>query len=271
MSDKTRSAAGRRLLAIALLSLCTACGSQDSGTRPDSPGAPERPDRSGYIADGGYLDAIPIVPPPPDAGSPGRALDDHVSREYLGLIGTPRWDQATRDARLRYPDAASEFSCAAGIRLTQADAPATNKVLVRSMLDVARTVRPVKKRYQRTRPFMENGRPVCTPTGKRYLAKDGSFPSGHAATGWAWALILAEIRPEAAGRIFRRGWAFGESRAICNVHWQSDVSQARTVAALVVAQLHGIEAFRADLEAARAEMAELSARNQQTDLDCRQK
>ncbi len=40
---------------------------------------------------------------------------------------------------------------------------------------------------------MENNAPVCTPEDEEKLRKDGSYPSGHTALGWAWALILTEI------------------------------------------------------------------------------
>ena len=43
------------------------------------------------------------------------------------------------------------------------------------------------------------------------------------------------------------------------MHWQSDVTQGRAVAAMVVAKLHGDAQFRADLNNARAEIRELLA------------
>jgi len=70
---------------------------------------------------------------------------------------------------------------------------------------------------------MENGAPVCTPEDEEVLRKDGFYPSGHTALGWAWALILTEIAPDRADAILARGRAFGVSRNICNVHWHSDV------------------------------------------------
>jgi acid phosphatase (class A) len=100
------------------------------------------------------------------------------------------------------------------------------------------------------------------------LESNGAYPSGHSAIGWAWALILAEIVPESADRVLARGWEFGQSRVICNVHWQSDVTQGRTVGAIVVARMHGNTEFRADLEAARREIAAVRANGDVPDLDC---
>jgi hypothetical protein len=53
-----------------------------------------------------------------------------------------------------------------------------------------------------------------------------------------------------------RGLAFGQSRVVCNVHWQSDVLEAG-----FVARLHADAAFRVDREAARIELAAVRARD----------
>jgi len=54
---------------------------------------------------------------------------------------------------------------------------------------------------------------------------------------------------------------FGQSRIICNVHWQSDVNQGRIMGAATVARLHADPGFLADLEAAKAEIAALRKGN----------
>jgi acid phosphatase (class A) len=69
------------------------------------------------------------------------------------------------------------------------------------------------------------------------MAKKGSYLSGHATTGWIWALILAEIAPDREDAILSPGQAVGKSRLVCNVHWQSDVNEARIVGSAVVARL----------------------------------
>ena len=87
------------------------------------------------------------------------------------------------------------------------------------------------------------------------LAKDGSYPSGHASLGWAWGLILAEMAPERANALVARGQAFGQSRVICGVHWQSDVTQGRIIGAATVARLHADPVFRAQVDAAGSRRA----------------
>ncbi|WP_413614496.1 phosphatase PAP2 family protein [Flavobacterium sp. N502540] len=59
------------------------------------------------------------------------------------------------------------------------------------------------------------------------MRKVGSFPSGHAAVGWAWALVFSEILPDREEVIFKRVHDFGKSRVICNARWYSDVVKGR--------------------------------------------
>jgi len=113
-----------------------------------------------------------------------------------------------------------------------------------------------------------NKEPTCTPDEEKFLVKNGSYPSGHAALGWAWALVLSEIAPEQANAILARGRAFGESRNVCNVHWRSDVEASRFIATGVVAVLHSDPAFRADLEAAKTDLAAAHAKGLKPTRDC---
>ena len=107
---------------------------------------------------------------------------------------------------------------------------------------------------------MRNNEPICTPDDEEGLRKDGSYPSGHTAIGWAWALILCEVVPENTDAILARGREFGQSRVVCNVHWQSDVDEGRIMGAAAVARLHADESFRRELEEAKREVAGIRGR-----------
>jgi len=222
----------------------------------------------------GYLDtetlpnSLDLVPPPPAEGSAALALDEEVSRRNLALRGTPRWDLAAKDAELMFPEAAGTFSCALGIPITEKDTPHLYMLLRRTLADAGLSTYAAKKHYQRRRPFMVNQAPICTPEEQAQLRKDGSYPSGHTAIGWAWALILTEIAPERADAILARGRAFGESRVVCNVHWHSDVVEGRFMGAAAVARLHADPAFQAELEAAKTEFAAARAKGLEPSRDC---
>lgn len=116
-------------------------------------------------------------------------------------------------------------------------------------------VSAAKARYTRVRPYVVDGHVLqCDPPGQSGGASP-SYPSGHAAAGWSWALLLAELIPSRAETILVRGREFGESRNICGFHYPSDIEASRIIAAGVIARLHGDASFRRELDAARRELA----------------
>ncbi len=232
--------------------------------RPLSPGVEEiRPGvLAGYLGSDRLPDSVMLVPPPPEPDSPAARHDVAVAAAALSA-GPTRWRQAIEDADVGFPRATSHFACALRAEVTERSAPNLYRLLRRSRTDAAASVDAAKDRYQRPRPFMVNGAPICTPEKSQGLAGNGSYPSGHAAIGWAWALILSELAPDRADAVLARGLQVGESRIACNVHWRSDVDQARLVAAATVARLHGDPVFRADMELARGELARIRELNPQ--------
>lgn len=223
---------------------------------------------SGYLATDAVPSSLLQVPPPPGAGSAALALDENIAERSFALYNTPRWQLAISDADLSFPHAAGTFSCVLGIAVSPSETPRLYRLLRRSMTDLGASTGSAKKHYQRTRPFVLNNKPMCTPNDREGLEHDGSYPSGHNAIGWGWALILAEISPQQADALLVRGRSFGESRNVCNVHWHSDVMQGRLVGAGTVARLHADAAFRADLLAARDEIAAARAQGAKPTRDC---
>jgi acid phosphatase (class A) len=255
-------------LALIFLIFIAGCAGLDKQRKPEA--VPEtRPGiLKGYLSSDVLPDSLALLPPPPAAGSISFALDEEVSRKNLSLRGTPRWRLAAEDANLIFPRAAGTFSCALNAPITEQDTPHLYMLLRRTLADAGLSTHPAKKHYRRLRPFVVNKEPTCTPVKEKHLAKNGSYPSGHTAIGWAWALILSEISPGQTNAILARGRAFGESRIVCNVHWQSDVLEGRFIGAAAVARLHADPAFRSDIEAARAELAAVRAKGLKPTRDC---
>lgn len=238
--------------------------------QPASPAAeaPRPAVSAGYLPRGGAPNSLALLPPPPAPGSAAHARDEEAARIAVARHGSPRWDLATQDADLTFPNAVATFSCAMGVPISEAETPRMYQTLRRSLADLGLSTYPTKTKYQRARPFMINGAPMCTPAIDARLRADGSYPSGHVAIGWGWALILAEVDPERAEAILARGRAFGESRMVCNVHWASDVEEGRTMGAATAARLHGQAEFRADIDAARAEVVAVRAKGLAPSRDC---
>ncbi len=220
-------------------------------------GYPDRP--AGYLGPQGAPDAARLLPPPPAEGSARSVADLAVYRATRALQGSPRWALAAADAELDTPRAPAALACALGVEPSPERTPALVTLLGRVMTDVDAALQGAKGVHARPRPFVAEPRPVCLSPVPAWLARSGSYPSGHAATGWAWSLVLAQVAPERAEALHRRGLAYGDSRVVCGVHYLSDVEAGRAVGAAVVARLDTNAAFRADLARVRRELAALRA------------
>lgn len=213
---------------------------------------------NGYLTAADRPDAKTFLPPPPAPDSPRGQADRAIYLAMKAMVGTPRWREAQADARIELPDATDAFTCAAGVQITPKTTPVASLLLARVMSDVSSADDHAKDDYARKRPFLADDGDTCVEKAD-WLVKQGSYPSGHAGAGWAWALVLSELEPDRTEALMRRGMRYGESRVVCRVHFASDVEAGRLVAAAVVARLHADPAFQSDMERARIELAHARA------------
>lgn len=261
---------GLIVLCLLTLAACTTTGDKDGAEYIDPvpelrPGVP-----AGYLSRSAMPNSLFFLPPPPEPGSAAWDADVASSETWLALMDTPRREQAAADVDLNFPNAARHFQCEVGVRINETDTPKLYLLLRRSMIDAGLATYTAKNHYKRQRPFQVNGKPTCTPETEAGLVGDGSYPSGHAALGWAWSLILSSIAPEQADAIIARGIEFGNSRAVCNVHWQSDVEAGRLVGAAAVTKLHRHPRFISELNAAEAEVTAAREQGLGPDIACDQ-
>jgi acid phosphatase (class A) len=222
----------------------------------------------GYLPKGGTPSSLVVLPPAPTADSATQGRDNAEAKVSRSFKGSPRWTLATSDANLKFPAAAGDYACAVGVNIDEKTTPRTYVMLRRVLTDAGLSTYPTKTKYKRPRPFMVSGGEICTPEDEKGLRSDGSYPSGHSAIGWAWALVLAEAAPDRQDQILARGRAFLQSRLVCNVHWLSDTEAGAMMGAAVVARLHDEAAFRDDLAAARDEITAARAAGSKPTRDC---
>ena len=242
-----KHAAPRFLLAAALL--CAAGCSSTTAPAPSREWIPKEE----------LPNPLLYVPPPPAEGSATKAWDRarHEEAKALRTEDPARAELAARDAVFTWENLFESFSPAYGRAISDAETPALCAALRFGLNTTRRSYRDLKRTYARQRPFAELGEPPLRPEDTK-LGAD-SYPSGHAATAWAAALILSEVRPAAAEAVLARGFEAGESRLVCGVHWASDVERGRLVAGVAVARLNVDPDFRALLDAALREEAALPA------------
>lgn len=149
----------------------------------------------GYLEKEELPNSLVLLGPPPEEGSAAFALDQEKAAMYVALEDEARKEQAVKDAILHFPEATEAYNIILDIKITEESTPHLYMILRRTLADAGGSTYGVKNKYQRQRPFMVNNTPVCTPDDEEMLRGDGSYPSGHTAVGWAWALILAEVFP----------------------------------------------------------------------------
>lgn len=257
------------VLALSLFTGIEAISQTKLGTIPEFHPELELGALQGYLDPKALPNSLALVPPPPAPGSAAYALDVEVTQNTFALRSTPRFVLAASDFDLKLPHVVDVFSCALNVQITKENAPYLYNLLCRSFSDIAMSTYAAKTYYKRKRPFQENGEPIAVPEAKSSLENDPSYPSGHSALGWGFALILTEIDPEHADQILARGRAFSESRIVCNHHWYSDVIWGRFMGAATVSRLHADPTFLADMEAAKAEFAAIQANGLPPSYNCK--
>jgi acid phosphatase (class A) len=255
----------RVLIFVMAFALFGSCGSQTSSSaevltslskeiKEIRPGILE-----GYLAAEELPNSLLLLPPPPEEGSAAWELDLALAEKYVEMEDEERKAQAAMDAELHFPEAVDAFNMVLDLQISEENTPMVYMILRRTLADAGLSTYAAKDHYKRERPFMFNGGSTCSPEEEDYLRQDGSYPSGHTAIGWAWALILTELFPGQTDIILERGKEFGISRNVCNVHWHSDVLAGRMMGAAAVARLHANADFLIDMEAALAEIHSLQS------------
>jgi acid phosphatase (class A) len=204
------------------------------------PAQPTTPERNPAV----QVDPSVFIPPPPIADGPLEMAERAIVR---GPWTAERRQQAVEDNQI---DPFAAFDNVLGANFTGQNFPATAALLDRAGRAAGFAGDPIKFVHRRDRPFVHDDSIVtCIPRPTTY-----SYPSGHAALGFGWALVLAELIPSRADAIIDRGRDFTWSRVVCGVHYPSDVEAGRIVASAAIARLHADPDFQREFAAARAEV-----------------
>lgn len=203
-------------------------------------------------------DSLQILPPPPSFDSVEFLRDKAMYDWGKAQRNTPRGKLAWNDADVTEENLAKGFSPAFGYEISKQNTPEIFKLIGTLEADSGDlATRSAKQHYNRVRPFAFFKEPTCRPEDEKELLTNGSYPSGHTATGWAVALVLAEINTERQNLILKRGYEMGVSRGICGYHWQSDIEAGRLVASTSVNRLHASPEFQTQMQKAKNEFSHL--------------
>lgn len=245
----------RCAIGLVLVLALTSCAAPKAIVRTDAVAEPPKNARGFAV---GYLESPPngklILAAPPREGSALQRAELGVVRSLRQPRNDLRWAQAIADNEI---DPLAAFAAPFGRTLTPDDMANSLRLLSRLNTDITAAYEKAKEEFARPRPFVTDAAiEICVTdeAGRARLANSKAYPSGHAAFGWAWALLFAEAAPERADAILERGRAYGDSRVVCGVHYPSDVEAGRLIGAAVVARLRADPQFSADFAILRAEL-----------------
>lgn len=226
---------GAALAACALLAACASGGAPMLGPAP-----------AGYLAD---EDITRVAKALPVSIADGRVVAAPVEP------GTDRWWLAIAHAELRPPEAAQHFDCALGTRLGARPRPALQRLMTRLLADAEALGRkaatlhgPSPRPIARDRDLQPCQR--ITPE----MRDSPSWPAGGAIAGTLYGEAFAALAPDQAERARRMGHEIGASRAICRMNHERDVRAGEPGGRELFDSISASPEFRADLEAARAEV-----------------
>ena len=191
---------------------------------------------------------------PPAFGSLLFEQDFHMYQYGKTLRNTERGKQAIKDADTSTGNILEQFSEAFGMELSKEKTPEIYALINRMKEDAGSyATRCTKNTYKRMRPYALYNEPTSVPEAEEGLRNNGSYVSGHSATGIAVAMVLATINPERQNQLYKRGLDFGDSRWIVGFHHYSDVKAGQMVGALVLPALLNNDDFMKQLEKAKKE------------------
>lgn len=236
------SAVAATLLTGAIAVLAQNPAPQSPGTKPAT--APMK--RTPYYVDPGVLDLSRLILHPPDQSS-------ETTKKELGELHKIELNRTPEQVAAAQADDREEdifvYANVLGPKFVKAELPLTAELSVHVHNDEAVISGPLKKNYNRPRPFLFDTtlHPVCR------IDNDTAYPSGHSLSGYLLAYTLAELVPERSEEILRRADDYAHNRLICGVHYKSDTEASRRVAYTMFGFMMANPRFREDLAAARTE------------------
>lgn len=207
-----------------------------------------------YLSPSDAPDSLAILPKPPQANSASFARDQAIFKQMRENKNEQLWKQAIIDADVSNEHLGRPFSEAFGVEINQKNTPILFEILKKIKLDSRYSTQTAKKHYHRERPYAFFNVKTCTPDEENEKNQFVSYPSGHTTIGWTYALVLAQLRPERQNEIFKRGIEFGQSRVVCNMHWQSDVEAGYLMGSAQFSRLQADPQFQTDMIKAKTEV-----------------
>ena len=223
-----------------------------SGMAYDSPALTE--DTHQYYSNDQLPNAENYLPEPPEIVSAFSATDLNKFIEGKNIRPTSEGQTAIDDVNNELDYLLQIFSSGFGKTLSATTTPELYKLCESMYLLGDGATISCKEYYQRPRPYKQLNEATAYPPAENIEKNIGAYPSGHASTGWLYALVLSELNPDAEEDLLARAYQYGQGRVITGYHWQSDVDAGRLVGSAVYARLHNSDEFLKQFERVKQEL-----------------
>jgi len=230
----------RRRSALCLLAL--------AGTMLVAPAAGAADEQPRFVKDAEIVPSQVLPPAPADDSAAARAELDEL-RRIAAATDADTFARADYDF-LHEDGTMFQVAIAPGFDLSKL--PATARLLGEVRTDEAYFAAKTKNYFKRSRPWVLD---PSLKTCSRDEKPQSSYPSGHATMAFAMGTVLSQALPELSAQIMARAKAYSEERLVCGMHFRADIEGGQTLGTAVALLMLRDPAFRADLDAARAELA----------------
>ncbi len=192
------------------------------------------------------VDLTMILPPPP-------ANDSAQTKAELGEVLTLQVTRTPEMVASAVADADENvwrFANVMGPKFNKETLPKFSAFFDRVVATEGAVVDPAKDVWKRPRPHQLSD--LVKPAVK--LSSSGSWPSGHATVGTMMGIILSDMVPEKRAEIMARAAEYAHNREVGGIHYASDVEMGKISGSVIAAVLLNRDDFKAEYEAARAEL-----------------
>ena len=194
----------------------------------------------------GQPDAIALLAPPPQPGSPEQAAD-------LDEVINVRDHCTPREAAIAYSEEdffVFNFAPEIGPFFQANRLPKTAVFFHRVQKDMKTVEHTAKNFWKRPRPYqmdpaLANGKP-----GKSF-----GYPSGHSMRATVFSLLLSQIFPDRRAAIMAEGRTIAWRRVEIARHYPTDIYAGQVLGQAIVRQLEASSKFQRDFAAVKAEIA----------------
>lgn len=193
-----------------------------------------------------------LLPPPPADGSDTQKAELAELDRIQATMSAADFARATVD---NDNENATLFATVLGPSFDLTKLPATARLLDDVAHEEKAAAKLAKVYFHRARPYVfDTGLKTCE---KPDADPHNSYPSGHATLGFATGVVLAALLPSKSQVILARAADYAHERLVCGVHFRSDIVAGQVLGTAVALQLLADKDFRAEFDAAAAELRPL--------------